>query len=353
MRRASVRSGSPGRTPSTRRWHARSASARHCGTWGSSTSARRRGTSRCASGRRRRATSATGCVPKPESPPRARGPRARLQPLPVDGAVRRLAGLGLRRLRWPAVQLRGAELRADAARPAARLARGQAGDAVLDRPAHLGAAARLGHRRRAVRLRLRPHRPLRTLMLTMLLYAVGTAACAFAHQHLDGCWCSAWWPALGIGGEWAAGASMVAEVVPESKRVSRRARCSTPPRPWACSSPPSSTCRWPATGLPTEPEQSWRYVFLFGLLPAAAAFAVRLFVREPERWKNVAEATRASASCSARNCATRHAVGHVPDGAGGAADLVELQCLHPGGGHGGLARTAAEGRGLGERRDCC
>jgi len=32
-------------------------------------------------------------------------------------------------------------------------------------------------------------------------------------------------------------------------------------------------------------EQSWRYVFLFGLLPAAAAFLVRLYVHEPERWQ--------------------------------------------------------------------
>ena len=34
--------------------------------------------------------------------------------------------------------------------------------------------------------------------------------------------------------------------------------------------------------------QSWRYVFLAGLLPAAAAFVMRLFVREPERWKKAA-----------------------------------------------------------------
>ena len=58
----------------------------------------------------------------------------------------------------------------------------------------------------------------RTLLLTMLLYAVGTAACAFAPNI--------WWllvfrvvASLGIGGEWAAGASMVAETVPEEKRV--------------------------------------------------------------------------------------------------------------------------------------
>jgi hypothetical protein len=38
-----------------------------------------------------------------------------------------------------------------------------------------------------------------------------------------------------------------------------------------------------------EPSTSWRLVFLCGLLPAFVAFLVRLFVKEPERWKNVAQ----------------------------------------------------------------
>src|SRR4029077_4126363 len=37
-----------------------------------------------------------------------------------------------------------------------------------------------------------------------------------------------------------------------------------------------------------NPETSWRYVFLAGLIPAAAAFIVRAFIREPERWKSAA-----------------------------------------------------------------
>ncbi|HMV70891.1 MAG TPA: hypothetical protein PKC08_01820, partial [Pseudomonadales bacterium] len=34
-----------------------------------------------------------------------------------------------------------------------------------------------------------------------------------------------------------------------------------------------------------HPAMSWRIVFLSGLLPAAAAFMVRLFLEEPERWR--------------------------------------------------------------------
>jgi uncharacterized membrane protein (UPF0136 family) len=43
-----------------------------------------------------------------------------------------------------------------------------------------------------------------------------------------------------------------------------------------------------------DPAVSWRYVFLFGLIPAAVAFVVRLFIKEPERWKKVAATERAS-----------------------------------------------------------
>ena len=45
-----------------------------------------------------------------------------------------------------------------------------------------------------------------------------------------------------------------------------------------------------------DPAVSWRYVFLCGLIPAAAAFFVRLFVKEPERWQKVAAESRAKLS---------------------------------------------------------
>jgi len=44
------------------------------------------------------------------------------------------------------------------------------------------------------------------------------------------------------------------------------------------------------------PEVAWRYVFLTGLIPAAFAFIVRAFVKEPERWKSAAEGAHAKIS---------------------------------------------------------
>ena len=58
----------------------------------------------------------------------------------------------------------------------------------------------------------------KTLLWTMVLYGVGTAACAFA-PNIACLLIFRLVASLGIGGEWAAGAAMVAEVVPEKRRV--------------------------------------------------------------------------------------------------------------------------------------
>jgi MFS family permease len=125
----------------------------------------------------------------------------------------------------------------------------------------------------------------KTLLLTMLLYSLGTAACAFAPNIWVLMLCRIV-SSLGIGGEWAAGAAMVAEVVPENRRVEAGALLYT-------SAPMglflATFITFQVTGVYfNDPAVSWRYVFLFGLLPAAVAFVVRLFVKEPERWKRVA-----------------------------------------------------------------
>jgi MFS family permease len=130
----------------------------------------------------------------------------------------------------------------------------------------------------------------RTLMLTMLLYSIGTACCAFAPniEVLILCRIIA---GLGIGGEWAAGAAMVAEVVPEKRRVEAGALLYT--------SAPLGLflASWvdhliSANLFKGSPETSWRIVFLFGLIPSGVAFLVRLFIKEPERWKEAASNAR-------------------------------------------------------------
>src|SRR5438128_885083 len=133
----------------------------------------------------------------------------------------------------------------------------------------------------------------KTLLLTMLLYSIGTAACAFAPNIWVLVLCRIV-SSLGIGGEWAAGAAMVAEVVPERRRVEAGALLYT-------SAPAglflATFLTFQITGVYfNDPAVSWRYVFLCGLIPAAVAFIVRLFIKEPERWKKAAAGSHARIS---------------------------------------------------------
>lgn len=127
----------------------------------------------------------------------------------------------------------------------------------------------------------------RTMIGTMVLYALGTALCALAPNLWVLLLCRLI-AALGIGGEWAAGASMVAEVVPEKRRVEAGALL--------YSSAPvglflATFVNWLVAGvwMAGDPGTSWRWVFAFGILPAVVAIFVRRGLREPERWSAVVE----------------------------------------------------------------
>jgi MFS family permease len=126
----------------------------------------------------------------------------------------------------------------------------------------------------------------RVLLITMVLYAVGTALCAFVTtiEQLIVCRIIA---SLGIGGEWAAGSALVAEVVPEDQRVEAGAVLYTA-APFGLFLATGVNALIAGHFFADVPEVSWRYVLIFGLLPAAFAIWVRTFVEEPERWQAAA-----------------------------------------------------------------
>lgn len=124
----------------------------------------------------------------------------------------------------------------------------------------------------------------RTLQLTIVTYALATAACALAPDI----WTLValrFVASLGIGGEWAAGASLVAEVVPPRRRVAAGALLYT-------SAPLGILLAGFVTDLLTaridalaaRPDLAWRLVFLTGVVPAGFAAWVRRHVDEPEVW---------------------------------------------------------------------
>jgi MFS family permease len=129
----------------------------------------------------------------------------------------------------------------------------------------------------------------RTLLLTMLTYALGTAACAFAPNI----WVLALFrfvASLGIGGEWAAGASLVAETLPKEKRVLGGALLYTSaPAGLFLATFVNDLLLRKVDFLVQNPDLAWRAVFLTGLVPAAVAFVIRLGVKEPDTWKPAEE----------------------------------------------------------------
>ncbi len=114
----------------------------------------------------------------------------------------------------------------------------------------------------------------RTLVITILIYAVFTGLAGFSQT---------WWQlaifrfvtALGIGGEWAAGATLVAEVWPESLRVKGAGVLQSA---WGAGYFLGAGIYFLLSA------QSWRLMFFVGIVPAAVAVLVRLRVHEPEKW---------------------------------------------------------------------
>ncbi|MCL4217126.1 MAG: MFS transporter [Candidatus Hydrogenedentes bacterium] len=133
-----------------------------------------------------------------------------------------------------------------------------------------------------------------TMALTVLIYAVFTAASGLStswqmfaiFRFLTG---------LGIGGEFAAGAALIAEVFPDHARAAALGIMQ------ACSAVGNvaagviglivaSSGGIEATG---EGISGWRILFFVGLAPALLVFVIRLFIKEPDKWHHAqAEAAK-------------------------------------------------------------
>jgi MFS family permease len=125
----------------------------------------------------------------------------------------------------------------------------------------------------------------RTLLLTMLTYSLATAACALA-PNLPTLALFRFIASLGIGGEWAAGAALVAESLPKERRVLGGALLYTSaPMGLFLATFVNDLFTRKLDRIAADPTLSWRVVFATGLLPALVALAIRTRVREPELWQ--------------------------------------------------------------------
>ncbi|MEX5216906.1 MAG: MFS transporter [Nitrospira sp.] len=125
----------------------------------------------------------------------------------------------------------------------------------------------------------------KTLIATILIYAVFTGLAALSQD---------WWhlalyrflTALGIGGEWAAGAALVAETWPEEKRAKAAGILQSA---WAVG------FFLAAIANLLLKDYGWRTLFLIGVLPAFVALLVRWSVKEPDRWVRAHDRTMPTA----------------------------------------------------------
>jgi MFS family permease len=118
----------------------------------------------------------------------------------------------------------------------------------------------------------------RALMASVLLYAVFTAACGLANTFAE----LAVFRILlgfGMGGEWASGASLVAETWPAEHRGKALGLMQSS---WAIGYALAAL-----VAAVVMPLAGWRGVFFVGVLPAFFTLWIRRDVEEPDAWKNL------------------------------------------------------------------
>jgi MFS family permease len=123
----------------------------------------------------------------------------------------------------------------------------------------------------------------RTMLITILMYSMCTGLSALSisvydfaiYRFLTG---------LGVGGEFAVGVALVAEVMPTRARPSALTFLQALS---AFGNISAALINWQlglveGEGLPTSP---WRIMFLIGALPALLALVIRRRLKEPEKWQ--------------------------------------------------------------------
>lgn len=145
----------------------------------------------------------------------------------------------------------------------------------------------------------------RALTLSILVYSVSTALCGFTHTAVQLMLCRIVL-GLGMGGEWASGAALVAETWPAQHRGKALALVQSS---WAI-----GYALGAAVVALVMPRFGWRAVFFVGVIPALIALWLRRGLREPEVWREqraerprMRELFRGAMGYSVLICATMNA----------------------------------------------
>ncbi|HUR58068.1 MAG TPA: MFS transporter, partial [Opitutaceae bacterium] len=112
------------------------------------------------------------------------------------------------------------------------------------------------------------------MALTILCYSIFSGLTAFSTElwHVGAL---RFLVAMGVGGEWAVGAALVAEVFPKHARE----------RAGGIFHAASVAGIWLAAGAGLLVGTQWRWAYLMGIVPALLVLWVRVSIREPDSWK--------------------------------------------------------------------
>ncbi len=117
----------------------------------------------------------------------------------------------------------------------------------------------------------------RTMSVTILIYAAGTGLSGLAQSPIQFI-ILRFITGLGVGGEFAAGASLVAETFPAHARVMALSIVQ------AMSAVGNIMAGVIYYYVGANPEWGWRWVFAVGVIPAFLVGIIQFFIKEPEAW---------------------------------------------------------------------
>lgn len=131
----------------------------------------------------------------------------------------------------------------------------------------------------------------RTLQITILWFAFFTFVSGFA-QNFERLFVARALMGLGFGGEWAAAAVLMREVI----RAEHRGKAvGTVPRGWAIGRGAAALLYAVLFSRPPE-QAAWRALFFAGILPAGLVLSVRHFVDEPAVFRETQKQIAAGAA---------------------------------------------------------
>lgn len=125
----------------------------------------------------------------------------------------------------------------------------------------------------------------KTMMFTILMYSLFTGLSALSVEFWDFA-LYRFLTGMGVGGEFAVGVALVAEVMPDRARPYTLALLQSLSAVGNVSAAIVGMYQGQLAALANiDPSSAWRAMFVIGALPAVLALVVRWRLREPERWQ--------------------------------------------------------------------